>query len=162
MKNKKNYIHGMEGTRFCRIFRGIKSRCSNQNLPEWKYYGKRGIKNEWKDLLTFKNDMYESYLVHVKQFGEKRTTLDRINNNGNYSKSNCRWATQQEQFANSRDMCKQKRFMAISPEEKKYFSNNMRQFQRTHNLGNHISDCLKGERTQIKGWTFELVGGANE
>lgn len=44
--------------------------------------------------------MYESYLKHVKEYGEKNTTIDRIDTNKGYYKENCRWATLQEQDDN--------------------------------------------------------------
>ena len=41
--------------------------------------------------------MYNLYLEHKKKFGEKQTTLHRIDNNGNYELNNCKWATYSEQ-----------------------------------------------------------------
>jgi len=54
----------------------------------------------WETTEDFKNDMYESYLEHVKQYGIKNTQIDRIDVNGHYEKSNCRWATAKEQQRN--------------------------------------------------------------
>lgn len=84
-------------------FRGIKNRCQNKNQKDYHYYGGRGIKCEWKTYQDFKNDMYESYLEHKKIYGKNNTSLDRIDNNGNYCKENCRWATLKEQYKNKRN-----------------------------------------------------------
>lgn len=57
----------------------------------------------WKSFEDFRDDMYDSYLEHVEKHGEKQTTLDRIDVNGNYQRDNCRWATMPEQAAGRRD-----------------------------------------------------------
>lgn len=92
-------IHGFSRTRFYYIWAGMKKRCTLKTRPDFPRYGGRGISycSEWEKFINFKNDMHESYLMHVDEFGEKNTTLDRINSNGNYCKSNCKWSTYSEQ-----------------------------------------------------------------
>lgn len=99
-----NYKHGMSETRFYRIWKGMKNRTSNPNLLKYKDYGGRGIHvcERWDKFENFRDDMYESYLAHVEEHGEKYTTIDRIDNEGNYEPSNCRWATQLVQSLNQR------------------------------------------------------------
>ncbi len=47
--------------------------------------------------------MWKSFLKHIKEYGIKNTSLDRIDNDGSYCKKNCRWATYSQQVRH-RDM----------------------------------------------------------
>ncbi len=60
--------------------------------------------------------MYLSYKRHVKKYGEKDTTIDRKDSNGNYCKKNCRWTTLHKQSLNKRDS----KFITINGVTKNY------------------------------------------
>ena len=93
--------HGLSNTRFDNIRHGMIQRCYNKNNLYYKNYGNRGIKvcDEWLDkktgLITF-------YNWSIKNGYSDELTLDRIDVNGNYEPSNCRWTTMKEQENNKR------------------------------------------------------------
>lgn len=92
--------HGLANTRFYHIWKGINGRC---NYKKDKWYCAKGIKVLWKSFEDFYNDMVIGYTKHCNEFGEKKTTIDRINSNYNYCKENCQWATPKQQ-ANNRNL----------------------------------------------------------
>lgn len=94
--------HGMTGTRFYKIYKGIKNRCINTHNQAYMYYGGRGIKCEWNSFEEFKQDMYSLYLAHFAIYGETNTSIERVDMNGNYSKNNCIWANNIQQGNNTR------------------------------------------------------------
>jgi hypothetical protein len=102
LNNKHTYRHGFFGTRFYSIYYSMKARCSANSISNCKYYSDKGIKLLWNSFDEFREDMYKSYTSHVEKFGEKNTTLDRINSHKHYCKENCRWATYQEQAKEKR------------------------------------------------------------
>jgi len=87
--------HGRISTEY-RIWHGMKNRCLNPAADAFENYGGRGISicNEWKD----------DFSAFVASVGRRPlgTTLDRIDNNGNYEPGNVRWATSQTQNRNKR------------------------------------------------------------
>lgn len=93
-------------SRFSRIHKIMKTRCQNPNYQQYNLWGGRGIKvcQKWQSLPGFIDDMYDTYKSHVATFGEKDTQLDRINPDGDYEPSNCRWASRIEQSRNRRNV----------------------------------------------------------
>lgn len=77
-------------------------RCTYPSQNAYRWYGALGIIVEWSNYKHFKKDMYDSFMEHVKVYGHKDTTLDRIDPSKNYSKNNCRWVTVMEQSKNKR------------------------------------------------------------
>jgi len=97
------FKHGDTGTRFYGIWCGMINRSKKSSQEKYyKSYLRLNIKHEknWDSYEIFKKDMYQQYVEHVNKYGEKQTTLDRINTYGDYCKENCRWATYKEQQNN--------------------------------------------------------------
>lgn len=100
--------HGQSGTRLYQVWLNMKNRCYNKNVRSYKDYGLRGIClcDEWrKDFDAFSKWAYENGYDPTAEYGE--CTIDRIDVDGNYEPSNCRWVDLKTQ-ANNRHNSKRR------------------------------------------------------
>lgn len=88
--------HGLTNTKFYRRWRAMVRRCTCPKDNAFADYGGRGIRVciRWLKFENFLEDMWPSFKPGLK--------LDRINNDGHYTPSNVRWATQKEENRNTR------------------------------------------------------------
>lgn len=95
---KKRAIHNLTDTRLHSIWEKMRGRCYCKTGSDYKNYGGRGISicDEWQEFLPF-------YNWAINNGYRENLTIDRINVNGNYEPSNCRWATQKTQQRNRRN-----------------------------------------------------------
>lgn len=96
--NLRTHGFSADHPRLYRIWLSMKNRCENSNRPKYKDYGGRGISvcEEWHDAKTFCKWALENGY-------EEGLQIDRIDVNGNYEPSNCRWVTPKENSRNRRN-----------------------------------------------------------
>lgn len=95
-QKKQVTTHGMKYHPIYKVWDSMKQRCFNQKQKYYPSYGGRGITvcDRWIKFENFMDDMLPTY--------KNGLSLDRINNNGNYEPSNCRWTTQEVQTRNTK------------------------------------------------------------
>jgi hypothetical protein len=106
MLMKRNITHNQRHTQLYEVWKSIKQRCYNPKGQAYHNYGERGIKmcEEWlNNFQAFYDWSYANGYSPENQKDEKnKLTIDRIDVNGNYEPSNCRWVTRKVQSSNMR------------------------------------------------------------
>ena len=103
---KANIKHGLKHHPLYKVHQTMKRRCYNKNDKKYKNYGARGIKicDEWLGEDGFVNFYHWAINNGFKQDklpnGLNKYSIDRIDNDGNYEPSNCRWVDMKEQSCN--------------------------------------------------------------
>ena len=97
-------VHGKSNSRLYEVWAGMKRRCYNQNHKHYRDYGGRGISvcDEWRDDFG----VFEKWAIengYDEHAAKGACTLDRIDTDGDYSPSNCRFADMIVQQNNRRD-----------------------------------------------------------
>lgn len=120
-------------------WRGMKRRCNNSTNPRDRWHREKGIQvcEQWRD-------NFRQFLADIGKAPTPKHTIERIDNNGNYEPSNCRWATPKEQ-ANNRSGIRIRKFT--------FNGMTMNMTEWNNYMG--FSHGVINRRIRILGWSIE-------
>ena len=97
IRGLSSVTHGMTKTDEFNIWQSMKQRCYDKNCKAFAHYGGRGIRicNRWIE-------SFENFILDIGKRPSKQHSIERVNNDGDYELSNCKWATKREQAQNRR------------------------------------------------------------
>lgn len=154
-------LNGLSDTRLYRTWWGIKERCYSPRHESYRNYGAKGIKlcKEWQDFMIFYNwSMKNGYTDDL--------SIDRLDENKDYSPDNCQWILLGENVAKANKKTHRRKtdytYYAISPEGVRYEFENAATFAEEHNLNaNSLRRVARGERPHYKQWQFGYTNERN-
>lgn len=138
--NQQNTSHGMSGTKIYKIWESMKRRCDSNKTERYSNYGGRGITycDKW--------DKFEGFHEWSKKSGYKEgLSIDRIDVNGNYEPSNCRWVTLEKQSfnkTNSRKVAYKNKELTIAELAKETGKSYHLLYQRIVKLGWNVNESI--------------------
>lgn len=146
--------HGQRNTRLYNVWSKIICRCYFSSESKYGNYGGRGITmcKEWReDFCNFYKWALESgYKEEILPNGKNKWTIDRIDTNGNYEPSNCRWVTiqQQQNNRNTNIYCEINGEKLTLAETARKYNVDYRRFWARLKSGWSVEDAIQGKNTR--------------